>query len=121
MTDPHIDDPHEEIAEQADEVAVMTEWQPIDTAPKDGSWILLLHGETIPGVPLVEVASFGDGLSAEELGYREFAKYGAWVIWNASDNWYLVDVAEPTHWMPLPPPPRAAEAEDRALSRMGPL
>lgn len=92
----------------------MAKWQPIDTAPKDGTWILLLHGETIPGVPLVEVASFAGGASAEELGYREFAKYGAWMIWNASDNWYLVDVAEPTHWMPLPPPPRAADAEAAA-------
>jgi hypothetical protein len=85
----------------------MTGWQPIETAPKDGTSILILRGETIPDIPLIEVASYSDGAAAEELGYREFAKYGAWMVWNAPDNWYLVDVAEPTHWMPLPETPDA--------------
>ena len=82
-------------------------WKPIETAPKDGSHVLLLLGESIPDVPYVIVGSFIDGPMAEELGYREYAKYGAWLIWNSGVDFYCVDVTDPTHFMPLPTSPAA--------------
>lgn len=60
-------------------------WQPIDTAPRDGS----ILGFSPEHGPLVYVA-------------RLYAQTG--VIWEAQfddDSW----AGQPTHWQPLPPPP----------------
>ena len=56
------------------------EWQPIETAPKDGSFILLATPKCL----------IADGFWS--LVYR---------VW----SWPYVMV-EPTHWMPLPTPPK---------------
>lgn len=68
----------------------MTEWQPIETAPKDLSSVLVY----IPGYVLGQE--------------NEIAS----VYWNVRFKcWCAVAVemepiyGEPTHWMPLPPPP----------------
>lgn len=64
------------------------EWQPIETAPKDGTWILVTGCNTSP---LVLVA-----------GYREEKQ-----LWQAPGRWVtygFVTVKDPTHWMPLPAP-----------------
>lgn len=57
-------------------------WQPIVTAPKDGTWVLTLVNGFVPDV------CFWNG------------------AWCTDEN---IDPAtvyyEPTHWMPLPPPP----------------
>jgi len=64
----------------------MTEWQPIETAPKDGVYILAL-------------------CRANPLSPRryEFARMGArgWIRQDGRAVPY-----EPTHWMPLPEPPQ---------------
>jgi len=61
----------------------MTEWQPIETAPKDGDSVLTWDGER---VDMAHWSTFGDGP-------------GCWVV----DN---TDVGiKPTHWMPRPEPP----------------
>ena len=59
------------------------DWQPIDSAPKDGPILLFYQGEMIVGYWL---------LSPDELGG-----------WHEASN----DACQfyPTHWMPLPPPP----------------
>lgn len=71
-------------------------WQPIETAPKDGAWVLAARG-VIP-----YVTAWDDG---EEIwftfnrGYesvREKHEGLKGVVW------------EPTHWMPLPEPPAIA-------------
>lgn len=61
----------------------MTEWQPIETAPKDGTAIW--------------VSAVGVGEPVRTVQHW----YGEWVnIYNGdSIGW------EPTHWMPLPAPP----------------
>lgn len=62
------------------------EWQPIETAPKDGTTIWCL-----------------DAIYGKPWHYE--------CIWNAIE-WYhgfgtAWPDAKPTHWMPLPPPPKA--------------
>lgn len=58
----------------------MSEWQPIETAPKEGALVLLwIEG----GV---------------EIGF-----------WNGKtwdDGNFYDDIGTPTHWMPLPEPPK---------------
>lgn len=65
------------------------EWQPIETAPKDGTWVLL-----------------------SSAGWT----HGQWEIaqWSAyAECWQTYDTAilGATHWMPLPAPPQAAQEE----------
>jgi hypothetical protein len=69
--------------------ALTMEWQPIETAPKDGTPV---------------------------LGYRDVDGVMATVYWTTWGGWSLVapggyaeeDDWEPTHWMPLPDPPKNA-------------
>ena len=61
------------------------EWQPIETAPKDGTEIILCDMNW----PRV------DGYRPRKIG---LFYAGKWLINGGS--W------EPTHWMPLPPPPQ---------------
>jgi hypothetical protein len=70
----------------ADEIAVKS-WQPIETAPKDGSPILAYQPDG--GCVVISWVEYFDG-------------GGVWTV-----DW--VDGAEPptpTHWMPLPEPPK---------------
>lgn len=69
------------------------QWRPIETAPTDGT-LVLLHNA---------------------LGNTHAARYGGCHLgddvigWTAEGKW----VAKPTHWMPLPQSPTAApEAQD---------
>jgi hypothetical protein len=73
-------------------------WQPIETAPKDGSLIVL----------------------ADYSGFRERGKDGMWIAtgcWLAPESdlekgrwWDRIEyLYTPTHWMPLPEPPMLSE------------
>ena len=59
------------------------DWQPIETAPKDGTWVLLSDGQTI-----------------------WYGQYG----WDEEgDAVFFADgpgIRDCTHWMPLPEPPK---------------
>jgi len=70
----------------------VSEWQPIETAPKDGTRILLYQRE-------------GDGMDDN----RTVAE-GAWGEWLPGEyEWCMVQQdawTAPTHWMPLPEPPK---------------
>lgn len=78
----------------------MSEWQPIETAPRDGTEILTwgyLHDDGGPYHP--------NGMS--RLGEMPMMQISAWAT--EIGFWYS-DVFSshghaPTHWMPLPPPP----------------
>jgi hypothetical protein len=70
-------------------------WQPIETAPNDGSEILLGHAPT---------------------GCRAIGKWvvesNTWAIGNddsSPETNYLI-IFEPTHWQPLPAPPLPASS-----------
>ena len=62
------------------------EWQPIETAPKDGTAILIYHQN-----------AYAQAVAAPVI-----------------DGWFLPrggPVKNPTHWQPLPTPPANQEAE----------
>lgn len=61
------------------------EWQPIETAPRDGTEILTIRE---------------NGYIAKGVWYDNPFGRTDTVIENASGKWWSV-----THWMPLPPPP----------------
>ena len=68
----------------------MSEWQPIETAPKDGTDILL-------------VVRYGN-LNKTRLGAWRQQRPGefAWLQHHTFDHF----AGEVTHWMPLPDPPK---------------
>lgn len=67
------------------------EWQPIETAPRDGTHILVATEGTIGLVWWEDYAvELYDG-----VGWRDHGDMG----------WGGMIGAEPTHWMPLPDPP----------------
>jgi hypothetical protein len=60
-----------------------SEWQPIETAPRDGTWVLCMWEE-------------------DETPYVAALMYDC-------DRWYDADgddYLDPTHWRPLPAPPK---------------
>ena len=70
----------------------MSDWQPIESAPKDGTRVLLWTGN----------------LSALPTGTE--------MVWSATVGWWDREMShqwihgsgvDPTHWMPLPAPPTA--------------
>lgn len=70
----------------------MTGWRPIETAPKDGTRVILLDGghPTVGGFEVIERYRHGELESRLEY----------WLV----PGWGTASV-EPTHWMPLPPLP----------------
>ena len=63
-------------------------WRGIDSAPRDGTWVLIATKSHSLGVV---VAKFGS------------PRYPTW--WNDDDNSY----ENATHWMPLPAPPKEVD------------
>lgn len=72
------------------------EWQPISTAPKDGSDVLLFWGDSDLDI------SVG----------RWIAPKGFIEHWCKGGNWTPGD--DPTHWMPLPAAPKPGESKEVA-------
>lgn len=73
-------------------------WQPIETAPKDGTCILIANGADM-------AVAFSDP-------DNEFA----WTLDDGHDFSRCLRraLAEPTHWMPLPPPPSSTSKEGKS-------
>lgn len=68
------------------------EWQPIKTAPKDGTVVIVRGFYDCYGTPMQATAA----------QFRE--NYGYWMRDNFGTG-YTVS-CNPTHWMPLPEPPK---------------
>lgn len=73
-----------------------SEWQPIDSAPKDGTRILVFEGAGSPVCGKVYVGFWYEGDEQASLPYSD-------KCWSdTADPSYE---RSPTHWMPLPEPP----------------
>lgn len=84
---------------------MVDEWQPIETAPKDGTHILLyVPADSADHAPEAMVTGFWYAL------YSEWDLVMAWG-YEAESQVY----GEPSHWTPLPPPPRTSVTIDAAL------
>lgn len=79
------------------------EWQPIETAPKDGTWVLLCGGKT------TEDDYMKTGVRVERPVVAFWKKdiylcdcYWAYTFW---DGMWRDEYENPTHWMTLPEQP----------------
>lgn len=84
-------------------------WQPIETAPKDGSEVLVTFCENANAIPPVyfrEVGWWGTP--------SVYAKEKAWCIGLGDSNagYTVYETCIPTHWMPLPEPPAPEPAPE---------
>ena len=78
----------------------MTEWQPIETAPMDGSMVLLYGPkQMIPNVGIKEkYLIITDRFSHPD---NKNGSYRGYIGWGKFNEGYW----PATHWMPLPQPP----------------
>lgn len=73
----------------------MSEWQPIETAPKDGTEFIGLKGRLVFRTKNQQYYvkwphEVGGPTYRDEWTYEDASSFTPW---------------SPTHWMPLPPPP----------------
>ena len=73
-------------------------WRPIETAPKDGTAILAYSSKAVAEGKLVS----SNGIAITNWR-SDYAKYG-FVGWNSFNEQFW----PPTHWAPLPTPPKNA-------------
>lgn len=80
------------------------DWRPIETAPRDGTEVDVWNGNRIPNAKWTRP----DGGSDEFKAWCHFdvdqCPYG-----NGVDRCWDMIYPEPTHWMPLPPPPGGSD------------
>ena len=83
-------------------------WQPIETAPKNTGhkieYILIAEGAVLPDLVVWH------GKRKPKVGPHDI--YQAWVR-DIPEGWFNVGgsrsrIINPTHWMPLPEPPKSA-------------
>jgi hypothetical protein len=88
----------------------MMEWQPIETAPKDGTVILLAGGTwgddllDLDGAPQVGAARW-------VMPFRKDRYPSYWGVAVLEGGYSAAVYENPTHWMPLPAPPEMEKQE----------
>lgn len=102
-------------------------WQPIETAPKDGTKILVylwqkerhFGTDKIPAGHVVKVAQWLSIQSTkeEDAGNGLYRKVPITTFegWNAEYFQFMPIQIQPTHWMPLPDMPNNGDVEHRPL------
>lgn len=86
---------------------VVSQWLPIESAPKDGTEVLLFGRDCVTYGSWSEPSSiprlvYQDGFAPEHV-WEEFEPY-----WASADGGFTEE-HPPTHWQPLPPPPQQGE------------
>lgn len=76
----------------------MSKWQPIETAPKDGTEIIAVDVDALIPTPFVVCWGYGMWI----VGGDTVFKFAAEGFMGVHDICYIA----PTHWMPLPEPPK---------------
>lgn len=77
----------------------MTDWQPIDTAPTKGSF-LVFGGHWVS-----ESKDGNDRKPCDVAHVNRNSGYRKFYVANSDEFWPYID--GPTHWTPLPDPPEA--------------
>lgn len=83
------------------------DWRPIETAPKDGSLVLLCSAETKAvalGKWWPEGTAWVDRFGRTGFDCYKLAQTG---VWETEDGWF--EPGEVSHFLPLPSPPGDAE------------
>lgn len=80
------------------------EWKPIESAPRDGRWVITWDGAEVQ--PACWEDDRGGGGSGDVGWCCGDSRWGG-VLYEGIN---LMKV-QPTHWMPLPTPPVTGEAE----------
>ena len=70
----------------------MSEWQPIETAPKDGRHILIWDWEGLASIV--------------EIYWAKDSDWEGWVYAEELLAEACPEVDDPTHWQPVPEPPK---------------
>lgn len=76
----------------------MTDWKPIESAPKDGTEIIVMHVH-------IETQIVNNAFWIEDDEYPQDTGWWSYTLSEVSRT-QLNDWQTPTHWMPLPPPPK---------------
>lgn len=87
------------------------EWQPIESAPKDGTDILLSNGVVVSEGHWLHQEGYireRRDLDGRYIDQDESEGFDGWIDWFGGMR------PEPTHWMHLPAPPREGSLPDRA-------
>jgi hypothetical protein len=82
-------------------------WLPIETAPRDGTWVLLAGGRCQDESGGQDERRVVSAQWTNHLNGRTGAEYERWQFaWH--DGGYDGDYENPTHWQPMPAPPVSA-------------
>lgn len=92
----------------------MSEWKLIETAPKDGTFVLLfVPNERIETGPVTIGSYMRIEERAENGRFKKGVFYPAdWSGWLGMDADTLPSWCDPTHWMPPPEPPRITPSQE---------
>jgi hypothetical protein len=72
------------------DLRVMNNWQPIETAPKDGTRIIVTNGDEM------EICSWG------QINPVDSPDYIGWIYGDSDDYSVRAYMESPTHWMNAP-------------------
>lgn len=84
----------------------MSEWQPISTAPKDGPSILLCDDNTVTLGWWQDAEDDGVDYMGADAGFVDYAFNDFNPSRLFGNKAYQYKGNQPTHWMPLPEPPK---------------